>query len=120
MSDQAQPEPLPDLAALFEEARRRREADEAEAAKVRAAKEVEFHQRLERMIGSREWNPGDGAGVKCGGCGRELVYNDALRIVHPAGECVPKQVAVTTRAPREDLMQRVRYTYNPGDAEDDD
>lgn len=106
----------PDLSAVFAEAERRKGADEAQRATDHTARETEFHARLERMIGDREWNPGDGAGVKCKACGREYVFSDARRIVHAPGGCTPKH-ASPLAAP--DLMERVRRAFDPSEEDED-
>lgn len=109
MSDEA-----PDLAAALEEARQRREQEAAELAAERAAKEADFLARLRRLRGGRTFRPGDEPGPKCPTCGRGYVYDDSLRIVHPAGDCVPRS---NTEAAREKLIDAVRYTFDP--SEDD-
>jgi hypothetical protein len=112
-----QPAPLPDLSAVFAEARRRRAEEEKAKAAADAAKQEEFMARLQRLKGGRAFRPGDATGAKCITCGRDYVYDESLRIIHAPGECTPKAVAIAT--PRVPIHQ-VRRTYNPGDAEDDD
>jgi hypothetical protein len=110
------PAPLPDLSAVFAEARRRRADEEQEKAATDAAKQEEFMARLQRLKGGRAFRPGDPTGAKCTTCGRDYVYDDSLRIVHAPGECAPKSVAVAAQPI--DLMAGVRRAYDPNEDED--
>jgi hypothetical protein len=95
----------------------RAEVEVAERDLSEASRQAAFLARLERMIGSRTWGPGEPTGGRCRLCGEPDVFDPDMRIVHGGGGCKgPRSTAVAK--PTEIL--RPRRTGGWYDDDDDE
>jgi hypothetical protein len=60
---------------------------ERELTEREAALQAEFYGRIERLIGKRDWAPGNKAGVRCPKCRREYRWGEGMALVH-GGDCI--------------------------------